>query len=85
MSKFEVGKHYATRSLCDHDCIYTVQVVARTTQTVTIEEHGERTRRKIFIDWNGNEAIRPHGSYSMSAIISADERSIALAQIKAAA
>ncbi|VFF91883.1 Uncharacterised protein [Clostridioides difficile] len=30
MIKFEVGKTYATRSICDHDYIYTIEVIKRT-------------------------------------------------------
>jgi hypothetical protein len=81
MNKFEAGKSYWTRGICDHDCIYTcahdciytIAVVSRTAKTVKIQDNrGERTLR-VFIDYNGHEAVKPHGSYSMAAIISADD------------
>ena len=30
MAQFQVGKTYATRSACDHDCIFSFTILART-------------------------------------------------------
>ena len=35
MSQFTAGKTYATRSVCDHDCIITVTIQKRTNERVT--------------------------------------------------
>ena len=35
MTKFEVGKTYATRSLGDYDCIHAFKILARTEKTIT--------------------------------------------------
>ena len=70
MDKFEAGKTYATRSLCDHDCIVRVTVVRRTAKTI-VTDKGKTLR--VFIDYNGHEAVKPWGSYSMCPIVSADD------------
>jgi hypothetical protein len=70
---FTTGRTYSTRSIGDHDCIFSVTVVARTAKTVTIRSRGEaEVRRGIYV-WNGVEQIKPFGSYSMCAIIGADD------------
>ena len=68
MSKFEAGKTYQTRSVCDADCIIKVAVVARTAKTVKTAE-GKTLR---VSEWNGVEQVKPWGSYSMAPIVSAD-------------
>jgi hypothetical protein len=69
--KFVVGKTYTTRSICDYDTIYRFEIVARTAKQMTIREHGEIKKRGIFVR-DGVEYCKPHGTYSMCAIISAD-------------
>lgn len=69
---FEVGKSYSCRSICDYDCIYTFRVLKRSAKTVTVDYHGEQTRRKVWVT-DGVEKIAPHGSYSMSPVLSANK------------
>ena len=72
MAKFEVGKTYGVRSICDSDCIFWFKVVKRTAKTVTITDGRDTWRRGIWMDpeWFGdNEVIRPLGKYSMSPIL----------------
>lgn len=69
VSCFEVGQSYATHSVCDYDIIYSETITARTAKTVTTSK-GKRFRVSV---WNGVESFKPHGSYSMAAIISADK------------
>jgi hypothetical protein len=71
--KFEVGKTYQTRSICDHDCIYSFKVLSRTAKFLMIEEHGETYRRGVYL-YDGVEHCKPHGTYSMCAVISADRQ-----------
>jgi len=70
--KFEVGKTYWTRSICDHECIFRFSILSRTAKQVTINVHGKTVRRGIS-EWNGVETFAPFGRYSMAAIISADK------------
>jgi hypothetical protein len=37
---FNVGQTYSTRSICDHECIHSVTIVARTAKTVTFRQRG---------------------------------------------
>jgi hypothetical protein len=67
--KFIAGKTYATRSVCDYDCIIKVTVKSRTAKTIVTTE-GKRLRIAI---WNGDEQIKPWGSYSMAPIIDASQ------------
>lgn len=74
---FVVGKTYATRSIGDHDCIYSFEILARTTKTVTIKVHGDTVRRGVYV-YNGVEQFKPHGTHSMCAIVSATDKAEAL-------
>ena len=68
MKKFEVGETYNMRSACDHNCIWTYTVTARTNQTVTISDGKEvkkcRISKKIS-EYRNAETIYPLGQYSM--------------------
>ena len=70
-TQFAVGKTYATRSACDHECIFAFTILARTAKTVTVKVHDKVVRRGLSI-WDGVETFKPFGTYSMCAIISAD-------------
>lgn len=74
MKKFEIGKTYSMRSICDYDCIWTYEVIARTEKTITITD-GKETKKcriiKNLSDWNNAESIKPLGSYSMSPTLTA--------------
>jgi hypothetical protein len=72
-TQFEVGKTYQTRSICDHDCIYSFTILARTAKTITTKVHGNTVRRGLTI-WNDVEEFKPFGSYSMCAIIRASKQ-----------
>lgn len=76
-TKFEVGKTYATTSICDNDCIITGKVIRRTAATVTMDLGGVRgvvTLRisKQLSEFCGCEAVKPWGRYSMSPTLTAD-------------
>ena len=64
MKKFEVGKAYEQRSICDHDCIFKIEVIKRTEKTLTYIYDGQQRRSKIK-EWDGSEMIRPD-NYSMA-------------------
>ena len=71
MTKFEAGKTYFTRSVCDHDCIITVEVVSRTAKKIKALT-GRETKTLRINEWQGVEQVKPWGSYSMCPIVSAD-------------
>lgn len=71
MIKFEIGKEYFTRSICNHDCIFTIKIVSRSPKTIVYEYDGETRRSKLNVDEvNGCEFIRPD-RYSMAPVFGA--------------
>lgn len=77
LARFEVGKEYYVRSLCDHDCIYRFTVVARTAKQVTLRSKNEtkttvRGVKELRSDYSNCETCMPHGNYSMAACLHAD-------------
>jgi hypothetical protein len=73
MSQFEVGKTYATRSIGDHECIFSFTILARTAKQVTVEVHGKIVKRGVNV-WEGVEEFKPFGTYSMCAVIRATKQ-----------
>lgn len=66
--KFETGKTYKTRSVCDSDCVIEITIAKRTAKTIITTE-GKRLRVAV---WEGVESVKPWGSYSMAPIVRAD-------------
>lgn len=64
MNKFEIGKEYFTRSICDSECVFSIKITGRTAKTVSYEYMGESRRSKIRFDDSG-EYIQPD-RYSMA-------------------
>ena len=72
MKKFEVGKSYNMRSACDHNCVWTYTVIARTNSTITITDGKEtKTCRVVKSLSEVSETIRPLGNYSMCPLLRA--------------
>jgi len=71
MRKFEEGKMYSCRSVCDHDCVWYFTVIRRTKKTVTIANKREMLKKKIHYSINGSEMIYPLGRHSMNPILEA--------------
>lgn len=74
MKKFEIGSTYSMHSICDHDCIWTYTVTARTAQTITITDGEKTIRRRIckqVSECNNAETIYPLGQYSMAPSLTA--------------
>lgn len=70
MNTFEIGKEYFTRSICDHNCIFTIEITGRTAKTVSYIYDGNARRSKIRVDDHG-EYIQPD-RYSMAPVFHAD-------------
>ena len=77
MKTFEIGKNYSMTSPCDHNCVWTYTVVARTAQTITITD-GKKVQKcrisKQSSQFFNAEAVYPLGSYSMCPILVSDGR-----------
>lgn len=69
MKKFEIGKTYTMRSICDHNCIWSYTVIDRTAQTITITD-GEKVQKcrinKAASEYCNEETVYPCGRYSMA-------------------
>lgn len=75
MTKFEVGKTYATRSIGDYDCIFTFTVLSRTAKFVTLRTtNDEEMRRGVRTSpvFPNTEVCDPFGRYSMSPVLIAE-------------
>lgn len=84
-TKFQVGESYGARSICDHDCIFVIRVVSRTHKTIQVIQYGKQKMLRVAIGRDGVEQVKPFGTYSMCAVIEADERAVELAAGKARA
>ena len=73
MTQFEVGKEYSMRSVCNHECVWTYTVVARTAKTITITDGKETQKFRVakISEYRGAETIFPLGQYSMAPMLSA--------------
>ena len=67
MNEFKTGQTYSVRSICDHECIFSETIKARTAKTVTTTE-GKTFR--LFTRGTA-EAFRPLGNYSMCPVLTA--------------
>lgn len=75
MTKFEIGKEYYMTSACDHNCIWTYMVVARTAKMITLKGSSiEGEKRFKVSDYYDVEHVSPLGKYSMSPVLGADRQ-----------
>lgn len=74
MLKFETGKEYICRSVCDYDCTWTFKVLKRTAKSIWIKDShtGEEVRKAVKV-YDDCEQINPLGSYSMAPILTAEK------------
>lgn len=74
MKKFEVGKTYSMRSVCDHNCVWQYVVMSRTPATVTLYNGNIFIKCRInkeYSEYRNAETVFPLGRYSMQPILSA--------------
>lgn len=81
--KFEPGKIYFTRSICDHETIIKLKIAKRTAKTITATscdntnwQSKGKTYRIYSVPYDPDERVNPWGKYSMSPTISADRELI---------
>jgi hypothetical protein len=72
-NQFTIGQRLACRSLCDYDCIFRFEVVARTAKFVTLKYFNDLKRVGIKVDRDGNEYCLPLGNHSMAAYLQAND------------
>lgn len=70
MVKFNNNTNYYTRSIGDHNCVFTIKVISRTEKSAKIIDfYGNERRAKIYSDEN-SEYIQPE-HYSMAPLFRA--------------
>jgi len=74
MIKFETGKSYSCRSVCDHDCVWTFKIARRTLKSIWVKDAftGKIVRKKVAV-WDDSETVFPLGTYSMAPILRAEQ------------
>lgn len=78
MTKFTPGTIYATRSICDYNCVFSFTVVRRTAKFITIEDKfGEAKRVGVSEGYDGGyEIAYPLGKFSMAPLLRADRAGV---------
>ena len=67
MNTIKANTTYYTRSIGDHNCIFSCKVLSRTAKMARILYEGKERRAKIYIDDNNREYIQPdHWSFAPS-------------------
>jgi hypothetical protein len=66
------GQTLTARSVCDHNCIFTADVLGRSGGFVTVSVHGRVKRIKVF-NAGADEFIYAMGRYSMAPVFHAHE------------
>ena len=59
-----------SRSICDYNCIFTLNVISRKGNFATINYMNETKRTKVYVDFDGTEYLQPE-KYSMAPIFRA--------------
>jgi hypothetical protein len=59
-----------SRSICDYNCIFSLEVISRKGNFATIKYMNQTRRTKVYSDRDGNEYLQPD-KHSMSPIFSA--------------
>lgn len=67
--EFKVGQTYSTRSICDHNSIFSIEVVHRSPSGKTIKTACGKTLRVNV--WEGVEQVMPCGRYSFAPTVTA--------------
>ena len=65
MKTIKENTRLTSRSICDYNCIFELQVISVKGSFATIKYQGVVKRTKIYKDSEGNEYIRPD-KYSMA-------------------
>lgn len=68
---FTVGKTYTCRSVCDHNCIWSFEVIARTAKMVTLKDERGKVIKKGIKLYDDTETCMPLGVFSMAPILRA--------------
>ena len=71
MTKFEINKTYACRSICDHECVWAFTIASRTAKTIKTTDGKTLRINPVLSEMNQAESVFPMGRYSMAPILTA--------------
>lgn len=71
-NEIKAGQILKARSACDHDCIFSVQIIDRKGKFATVKAQGITKRIKIMVD-DAGEYIYGLGKFSMAPIFRANQ------------
>jgi hypothetical protein len=66
----KAGQTLTARSVCDHECVFTAEILERNGAFVTVKAQGNTRRMKVMND-GASEFIYALGKYSMCPIFRA--------------
>lgn len=67
----KAGQTIKARSACDHDCVFTAEILERKGNFVVAKAQGVIRRVKVYQDSEGGEYVYALGRYSMAPIFRA--------------
>ena len=70
MATIKPNTTLTARSICDYNCIFTLNVISRKGNFATINYMNQTKRTKVYVDFDGTEYLQPE-KYSMSPIFRA--------------
>ena len=65
MSSIKANQTLTAKSICDSECIFSLNVIERKGNFATVKFQGNTKRTKVYIDSDGNEYLMPE-KYSMA-------------------
>lgn len=71
IAMFQVGKTYSCRSICDFDCVWSFEIVARTASTIKTACGKSFRINKKLTNHFACEMLFPLGQYSMAPVLRA--------------
>ena len=75
-TKFETGKTYYCRSVCDHECVWQFTIASRTAKTIRTTDGKTLRINAQLTAYNQAETVFPKGQYSMAPILTADKLAV---------
>lgn len=73
MTKFDPGKTYSCRSICDHECVWSFTIASRTKKTIRTTCGKTLKINAKLSEYNQAETVFPLGRYSMAPTLRANE------------
>lgn len=71
-STIKAGQTLTARSVCDHECVFSVEVIDRKGRFATVRTSKGESRKKIYTGADGGEYLFALGKYSMAPIFRAN-------------